>query len=615
MKIVTEIFTWLGENFWLVVIGCAEALAALLLVSKYIISKIKHTGMRSSDITGSGRLAELIDTKADIACIVLRTSDLYCLETDGNAQGLLGTDTGRLRADVSDICRNFAKEDDRRDFILRYIYGSSDDDMSQDFLMKDGRWIGVSRHIIGNSMLIIVTDRSNAHEVLDNYEEQLAKAESESQFKTSFLSRMSHEIRTPMNGIIGMITLAKGKLDADHAAYGYLDRAIEQSDHLLSLINDILDMSRIEAGKVELEENPFSVHGLANKLYDMFAKTVKAKGINYEVRIEELEKDMLIGDELRISQVIINFLSNAVKFTQEGEIIVTIRQMMLHEGRSDIMIRVHDTGIGMNPEFIGRIFKPFEQEDRSTTRRFGGTGLGMAISDQLIKLMNGQIVVESEKGRGSDFSVYLSLKIAEDTAASDTANAVNAGMAGTMPETDKSSAAAAVSGSTSAAAAGQGASGRSGSGLRSGSGDGTGDNGGDSSNEDVFNGRSILLAEDNELNAMIAVEILVGMGAKVELAKNGQEAVDRFAESKPGDYDFILMDVQMPVMDGRQTARTIRAMSRPDAQTILIFALSADAFVEDVRLSVESGMNGHFAKPIDFNHLRTEIAGYLKHDK
>ena len=223
-----------------------------------------------------------------------------------------------------------------------------------------------------------------------------------------------------MNGITGMLTLAEGRLTPEHPAMQYLTKANELSGHLLSLINDILDMSRIEAGKVELEQAPFSLQALGGRLYDMFAKTLDANGIHYAANFEEMTADWVIGDELRISQVIINFLSNAVKFTSQGEIIVTFRQMMLRDGKVDLMVRVHDTGIGMKAEFISRIFRLFEQEDTSTTRRFGGTGLGMAISDQLVKLMGGQIVVESLPESGSDFTVFLSLPVMDGRTAART---------------------------------------------------------------------------------------------------------------------------------------------------------------------------------------------------
>ena len=363
-----------------------------------------------------------------------------------------------------------------------------------------------------------------------------------------------------MNGIIGMLTLAEGKLTQDDPAMQYLSRADELSDHLLALINDILDMSRIEAGKVELEKKPFSLRKLGDKLYDMFARNLEARGIRYEVNLEEVTVDNVIGDELRISQVIINFLSNAVKFTSEGEIIVTIRQMMRQAGSVDLMFRVHDTGIGMSPEFINHIFRPFEQESIETSKKYGGTGLGMAITDQLVRLMGGEIVVESLQDKGSDFTVFLQLPIAEE---------------GTV--TEKAVSQTKVS-----------------------------------DEDNAFRGRRILMAEDNEINAMIAVEILGNMGAEVEVAENGQKAVDSFAEHPAGYYDFILMDVQMPVMDGRTAAKNIRELDRADAGRIPIFALSADAFVEDERLSLKSGMNGHFAKPVDFVALQKEVGAFLR---
>lgn len=427
---------------------------------------------------------------------------------------------------------------------------------------KNGEWVqlNVTRSEDDGYDLFCFSRTTGLCGRMEQYEERLAKIEEESRSKTTFLSRMSHEIRTPMNGIIGMLTLAENHLEANAPAMQYLTKADELSDHMLALINDILDMSRIEAGKVELENKVFSLRELGDRLYDMFAKNLDSRGIRYEVNFDGVAVDYVLGDELRISQIIINFLSNAVKFTSEGEIIVTFRQMMLRNGVADMMIRVHDTGIGMQPAFISRIFRPFEQETVGTSRKYGGTGLGMAITDQLVKLMGGEIVVESQPGRGSDFSVYLHLPVAEKPA---------------EPAAEPSRAST-------------------------------------EENADAFRGRRILLVEDNEINAMIMVEVLQEMGAEIEKAENGQIAVDMFADHPENYYDFILMDVQMPVMDGRTAARTIRAMERPDAKSILIFALSADAFVEDERLSIESGMNGHYAKPVDFQALQRNIGKFLQ---
>ena len=386
---------------------------------------------------------------------------------------------------------------------------------------------------------------------LEAAKEQLKIAESVSQSKTEFLSSMSHEIRTPMNGIIGMLTLAHGQLRG-HSAENYIIKAEQLSKYLLSVINDILDMSRIEAGKIELESKPFELAALAEKLRNMFQKNVEAKGVAFYVEMKDVDVKYIVGDELRISQILVNFLSNAQKFTEKGEIRVTFRQLQKENGKVSLMFRVHDTGKGMDAKFISRIFKPFEQESQDITKQYGGSGLGMSITDRLVHLMGGEIVIDSMLGKGSDFSVYLTLPIAEVSEI----------------ETEQE--------------------------------DETG-------TDFTFNGCHILMAEDNEINAEIAVSILENEGAKVDVAVNGKDAVEKYAASAPGTYNFILMDIQMPVMNGRDAAKQIRSMDRKDAGEIPIFALSADE-----RLSAMSGMNGHFTKPIDFEEMRVQIGKILK---
>ena len=346
-----------------------------------------------------------------------------------------------------------------------------------------------------------VYEITQLHEKILQYEDRLDAAEEASQSKTSFLYRMSHEIRTPMNGIMGMLRLAKEKMEPQAPPMQYLDKTEELAGHLLALINDILDMSRIEAGKVELEHKPFSLNRMRERLYDMFAKNLEARNIRYAVNFEDITVDYVVGDELRLDQVIINFLSNAVKFTSEGEIIVTFRQMMIQEQTLDLMISVRDTGIGMDPSYVQRIFRPFDQEHSDTVKKYGGTGLGMAITDQIVKLMGGEIVIHTAPGKGTDFSVFLHLPIADEASIQEAAK---------IEERQEEE----VSG------------------------------------ESVFYGRRILLAEDNEINAMVAEEILGGFGAQVDVAENGQLAVQMFEEKPENYYDFILMDIQMPVMDG-----------------------------------------------------------------
>ncbi len=549
------LLTFLGKHFYLVLIACAEVAAAALLLGAIPRRRARRAAAASGGGTeGERLLLRELDHQSAAVWLLVRRTDLLPVYAAGNLS-LLGVTLPQLQEDLGCILPQLKASGDGRRFWARYRAWDGADDLKGLLEMEDGTCLEVSVHRCRETEedLFVFVDVTAAHQKEAEYEQRLRRAEEASQFKTSFLYRMSHEIRTPMNGINGMLLLAEGKLPAEHPAMQYLTKANELSDHLLSLINDILDMSRIEAGKVELEMRPFSLRALGGKLYDMFAKTLDANGIRYAVNFESMDADWVIGDELRISQVVINFLSNAVKFTSQGEIIVTFRQMMRRDGKLDLMIRVHDTGIGMKPEFVSRIFRPFEQEDASTTRRYGGTGLGMAISDQLVKLMGGQIVVESLPGVGSDFSVFL-----------------------TLPETQ--------------APVGE-----------------AGDENPEIEEEQLPAGEErgcrILMAEDNEINAMVAVEILGSKGAQVDVAENGRVAVERFSAQPAGYYDLILMDIQMPLMDGRTAARTIRALPRPDAAEIPIYALSADAFVEDERLSRESGMNGHLAKPIDYDKL------------
>ena len=567
MTAITNLLLFLGNHFYFVLIGCAELILAVVLLG--ILPRRQSVSPRAKlRSTGAERmLIPELARRSDNVCVALRRQDLMPVIAAGNIENILGIKLDALQDDLSLLLDCLDERQAGLAFWQNYRDWNGKTPLQTDLPFKGGEWlrVAVQRSLDQDYDLFFFSRRTEEHNQMQSYEQRLAKAESASQFKTSFLFRMSHEIRTPMNGITGMLTLAESKLPADHPAMQYLTQADELSEHLLSLINDILDMSRIEAGKVELEQRPFNLHAFGDKLYDMFAKTLENKHIAFRIDYDALTVDWVSGDELRIGQILINFLSNAVKFTSAGEVIVTVRQMLLRDGRVDLMFRVHDTGIGMQPEFISRIFRPFEQEDASTTRRFGGTGLGMAISDQLVKLMGGQIVVESLPGVGSDFTVFLSLPVAEAPAESQAPQSAAAAEA--APQHDP-----------------------------------------------AFTCR-ILMAEDNRVNAMIAEELLRAKGAEIDVAENGKLAVERFCSQPEGYYDVILMDIQMPVMDGREAARTIRKLSRKDAATIPIFALSADAFVEDERLSRESGMNGHLTKPIDFDALWRTLQDTLRTER
>ena len=558
---ITDLLAALGEHLPLLLVGCVEILLAVYLIGKLLWGKVQHKP------SGKDRGAEAIflqewKRQSEEVCILLRRRDRMPVYTAGNLREVLGVTITRLREDAASLLAGLDDETERNQRWKTYLDWDGAKPLVAEAAMQNGRWVRFIAHRSRNDNydLIFGRDITHEHQRLEDDKTKLMQVEEASQSKTTFLSRMSHEIRTPMNGIIGMLALAEGKMQKQDPAMQYLDKANELSAHLLSLINDILDMSRIEAGKVELENKPFSLRAMGDKLYDMFAKTLDARGIRYAVNFEGVTVDWLLGDELRLSQIMINFLSNAVKFTEQGEIVVTIRQMMLREGNVDLLLRVHDTGQGMDPNFVYRIFRPFEQESIETGKKYGGTGLGMAITDQLVHLMGGQILVESLPGKGSDFTVYLTLPQAEaDEQASVTGRAED-----------------------------------------------------QNQYEDAFRDCRILMAEDNDINAMIAVELLEDMGAKVDVAQNGQLALEAFQAKPEHYYDFILMDVQMPVLDGRAATRALRALDRSDATEIPIFALSADAFIEDERLSMESGMNGHYSKPIDFIALRRNVGAYLR---
>lgn len=553
---VTGQLVWLGEHRGLFLLLIVELFAGVCLLIGFFQLKIKKQNEAAGVFKGgSGSFG--VPGNGD-PVMILRCKDLYPVYITESFEQQLDVTGDDIKTDIGIF---LDKVGSGKDWKLWKKYRSWDgkQPFTSDFYlerMKSWYRLEITRSKDGLYDTFQFRDITEDKKELEAAKEQLKIAESVSQSKTEFLSSMSHEIRTPMNGIIGMLTLAHGQLRG-HSAENYIIKAEQLSKYLLSVINDILDMSRIEAGKIELESKPFELAALAEKLRNMFQKNVEAKGVAFYVEMKDVDVKYIVGDELRISQILVNFLSNAQKFTEKGEIRVTFRQLQKENGKVSLMFRVHDTGKGMDAKFISRIFKPFEQESQDITKQYGGSGLGMSITDRLVHLMGGEIVIDSMLGKGSDFSVYLTLPIAEVSEI----------------ETEQE--------------------------------DETG-------TDFTFNGCHILMAEDNEINAEIAVSILENEGAKVDVAVNGKDAVEKYAVSAPGTYNFILMDIQMPVMNGRDAAKQIRSMDRKDAGEIPIFALSADAFVEDQRLSAMSGMNGHFTKPIDFEEMRVQIGKILK---
>lgn len=553
---VTGQLVWLGEHRGLFLLLIVELFAGVCLLIGFFQLKIKKQNEAAGVFKGgSGSFG--VPGNGD-PVMILRCKDLYPVYITESFEQQLDVTGDDIKTDIGIF---LDKVGSGKDWKLWKKYRSWDgkQPFTSDFYlerMKSWYRLEITRSKDGLYDTFQFRDITEDKKELEAAKEQLKIAESVSQSKTEFLSSMSHEIRTPMNGIIGMLTLAHGQLRG-HSAENYIIKAEQLSKYLLSVINDILDMSRIEAGKIELESKPFELAALAEKLRNMFQKNVEAKGVAFYVEMKDVDVKYIVGDELRISQILVNFLSNAQKFTEKGEIRVTFRQLQKENGKVSLMFRVHDTGKGMDAKFISRIFKPFEQESQDITKQYGGSGLGMSITDHLVHLMGGEIVIDSMLGKGSDFSVYLTLPIAEVSEI----------------ETEQED---------------------------------------ETETDFTFNGCHILMAEDNEINAEIAVSILENEGAKVDVAVNGKDAVEKYAASAPGTYNFILMDIQMPVMNGRDAAKQIRSMDRKDAGEIPIFALSADSFVEDQRLSAMSGMNGHFTKPIDFEEMRVQIGKILK---
>ena len=383
---------------------------------------------------------------------------------------------------------------------------------------------------------------------------EVLAAENASREKSEFLSRMSHEIRTPMNGILGMTELARHWANDPEKVRAYLDKIKLSSDYLLQLINDILDMSRIESGKVELLQEPFDLRNLEDRLQTMFAAKTQDAGLDFQIVAALLPTSTVVGDELRLSQVLVNLVSNAVKFTPaQGSVRVELRQELIKPELCRVTLVVADTGIGMKAEAQERVFEPFEQADAKTSHRYGGTGLGLAISNNLVRLMGGKITLQSAPGQGSTFTVQVALRLAAEQA-----------------EGGRQEVACAAP-------------------IRG-----------------LANCR-LLLAEDNELNAEIAVSLLELEGAAVDTAGNGQEAFRLFLNSAPGTYRAILMDIQMPVMDGLEACRAIRSSLHAEAKTIPIIGLSANAFEQDAAKALACGMNGYVAKPFEIDKLTAAI--------
>lgn len=409
--------------------------------------------------------------------------------------------------------------------------------------------------------LIMVSENHRAHLQAERevqLKDALEKANRANAAKSDFLSRMSHDIRTPLNGIIGCLDIA----EANKANPKLLDQnrknARVAADHLLTLIGDILNMSKLEDNKVELAHTAFDIRNLGREILTITEMLTEGNGITLELDpcSYDLPHPYVYGSPLHVRQIFVNILNNAVKYNKpDGKIYVKLESSSCDEKNISYICTIQDTGIGMSPEFMSHLFDPFSQEKVDARSVYQGTGLGMSIVKSLVDKMNGTIEVNSEPNVGTTFIVTIPFEIAPQEAV-------------TVIE--------------------------------------------DNSTIHSICGVKILLAEDNDLNLEIVTELLKEQGAIITPARNGEEAVSIFENNAPGTFDVVLMDIMMPVMDGLEACRTIRSLDRPDASTIPVIALTANAFFDDIQKCLDAGMNAHLSKPIDMKKLTQTIGNLLK---
>ena len=618
-----------------------------------------------------------------------------------NVEKLLGITVEQVQEDVHVLGKLHPQEPPAQ--TMNYLTGLAVNEQREwDFEyihQKTGehRWfhvIAMGSNVEGRTKYILVmSDRTADKKINQALSEAVRAAETANRAKSTFLSNMSHDIRTPMNAIIGFTTLAVSNMDDKERVQDYLSKILASGNHLLSLINDILDMSRIESGKIHLEETETNLSDVLHDLKTIVSGQIHAKQLELYMDAMDVTDEDVYCDKTRLNQVLLNLLSNAIKFTPAGGTVsVRLRQLPgTRRDREQYEIRVKDNGIGMSPEFAKKIFDPFERERSSTVSRIQGTGLGMAITKNIVDMMGGTIEIRTEPGKGTEFIIRVALRVQPEhhraeriaeleglkalvvdddfnTCDSVTKMLVRVGMRSEWTLSGKEAvlrarqsmdlgdafhayiidwclpdmngievtrqirslgdgtpiiiltaydwadieAEAKAAGVTAfcskpmfmsdlretlLTALGQGQTETDDSVLPGGSPD--------------FRGKHILLAEDNELNREIAVEILSKYGFVVDTAENGVEAVKKIEESKPGDYDLVLMDVQMPLMDGGEATRQIRALPDPALAKIPILAMTANAFEEDRKSALECGMNGFLSKPINIEELIAALSSLL----
>lgn len=660
------------------------------------------TRKRTQEIYNRDFLFGVLAENADSVFIIYRLQNGGVTEfVSSNSKKILGLDSATLSADGQLLCGCLPKEEMDLYALLHGEKINKPAECEFEYEKPDTKeklWLGlrvipvlekgeVHRYVIAINDL---SEQKRGQQVL---RDALVGAQRANRAKTDFLSRMSHEIRTPMNAIIGMTTIAATKTNDPERIEDCLSKIGSSAKMLLMLINDVLDMSKIENGNMTISHEAFNLRDLIDSVSTVIYPLSKIKEQKFDVILQDVRNEILVGDQLRVHQVLMNILSNAVKFTNNGgSISLHVRELFGKNGTTRFRFTFEDTGIGMSEEFLSRIFEPFEQENGTISQKVGGTGLGMAITKNVVTLMNGVIRVSSEPNSGTCFVVELpfetvsqelpvldaeleDLKVLivdddRDTCAHTSILLERMGIAAEwvlsgeeavsrvyaahdqgrgydvciidwrMPQMDGVETTRRIRErvgpetliivisaydwteiEASAREAGANAfiskpmfqstlynllisltGGHSAVRVKT---------------DELWNfsGKKILLAEDNELNMEIASELLAATGAQILCAEDGERAVERFAASSEDEIDAILMDIQMPIMDGYQATRTIRSLDRADAQTVPIIAMTANAFAEDVSAALEAGMNAHIAKPIDIAHVCKILDRQIKNRK
>ncbi len=546
--------------FYLSSIAFISILSVLFLVRDWHLNqKVKLTNDVVRVLGNSYYALYLVNVEQG-SYTIIKASDYVRqhLPEKGTYMDLLHTLKDITQADVyHDIEQTFSLQN-IRELVKKRVKNFGGD--FQRLFNDQYRWVNIrmlfDESLRPNEVILCFRDIEEEKQAQLNYnkllQDSLKTSQEIAKTKNMFFSNMSHDMRTPLNAIIGLSELASNHLSSPDKIKEYLQKINLSSKHLLGLINDILEISRLEQGKLELNKTSFPIQQEMQELFSIFEIQAQKNEKHFSSKFE-IQNKVVIGDWFRIQQILNNLLSNAIKYTLPGDHIdVTVREIP-HEGSgySDFQIIVSDTGVGMDKDFLEKLFIPFERDVRFGAKNVSGTGLGMPIIQNLIMQMDGEINVESELGKGSVFTVTLPLYL-EQNQNHDTEIAK-------------------------------------------------------SSEQYQLEGKHVLLVEDNEINMEIATEILTIKNIHVTQAWNGKEAVDLFSSSEQGTFDFILMDMQMPVMGGCEATKQIRSLPREDAKSIPIIAVTANAFSEDIAETMAAGMNAHISKPIDLNILYSTL--------